>query len=96
MTRSVQCPGGAFAKRHVVLGTDFKTDIALFSLPLSAPFRLLPGSIEAESVLRTVCEALAKAACQTLEIEPGEVLAEFRPALTEEGATGHEVEIFPL
>lgn len=88
------CPGGAFAKRHVVLGTDFKTDIALFSLPLSAPFRLLPGSIEAESVLRTVCEALAKAACQTLEIEPGEVLAEFRPALTEEGATGHEVEIF--
>lgn len=88
------CPGGAFAKRHVVLGTDFKTDIALFSLPLTAPFRLLPGSIEAESALRTVCEALAKAACQTLEIEPGEVLAEFRPALTEEGAVGHEVEIF--
>lgn len=88
------CPGGGFAKRHVVLGTDFKTDIALFSLPLTAPFRLLPGSIEAESALRTVCEALAKAACQTLEIEPGEVLAEFRPALTEEGAAGHEVEIF--
>lgn len=88
------CPGGGFAKRHVVLGTDFKTDIALFSLPLTSPFRLLPGSIEAESALRTVCEALAKAACQTLEIEPGEVLAEFRPALTEEGATGHEVEIF--
>lgn len=88
------CPGGSFAKRHVVLGTDFKTDIALFSLPLTAPFRLLPGSIEAESVLRTVCEALAKAACQTLMIEPGEVLAEFRPALTEEGAAGHEVEIF--
>ena len=87
------CPGGA-AKRHVVLGTDFKTDIALFSLPLSAPFRLLPGSIEAESALRTVCEALAKAACQTLDIEPGEVLAEFRSALTEEGAAGHEVEIF--
>jgi ATP-dependent helicase YprA (DUF1998 family) len=87
------CLGGA-AKRHVVLGTDFKTDIALFSLPLSDPFRLLPGSKEAESALRTVCEALAKAACQTLEIEPGEVLAEFRPALTEAGAAGHEVEIF--
>lgn len=78
----------------MVLGTDFKTDIALFSLPLSEPFRLPPGSIEAESALRTVCEALAKAACQTLDIEPGEVLAEFRPALTEQGATGHEVEIF--
>lgn len=87
------CPGGA-AKRHVVLGTDFKTDIALFSLPLSEPFRLIPGSIEAESTLRTVCEALAKAACHTLDIEPGEVLAEFRPALTEQGALGHEVEIF--
>jgi ATP-dependent helicase YprA (DUF1998 family) len=88
------CPGGAYAKRHVVLGTDFKTDIALFSLPLTEPFQLLPGSIEAESALRTVCEALAKAACQTLEIEPGEVLAEFRPALTEQGAAGHEVEVF--
>ena len=77
-----------------MLGTDFKTDIALFSLPLTEPFRLLPGSIEADSALRTVCEALAKAACQTLDIEPGEVLAEFRPALTEKGATGHGVEIF--
>lgn len=87
------CPGGA-AKGHVVLGTDFKTDIALFSLPLTDPFRLVPGSVEAESALRTVCEALAKAACQTLDIEPGEVLAEFRPALTDQGALGHEVEIF--
>lgn len=77
-----------------MLGNDFKTDIALFSLPLTDPFRLLPGSIEAESALRTVCEALAKAACQTLDIEPGEVLAEYRPALTENGTSGHEVEIF--
>lgn len=85
------CPGGA-AKQHVVLGTDFKTDIALFSLPLTEPFQLT-GTVT-ESALRTVCEALAKAACFTLDIEPGEVLAEFRPALTEKGATGHEVEIF--
>ncbi|WP_275150598.1 DEAD/DEAH box helicase [Citrobacter koseri] len=87
------CPGGA-AKRHVILGTDFKTDIALFSFPLTEPFQLLPGSIEADSVLRTLCEAMAKAACQTLDIEPGEVLAEYRPALTEKGASGNEVEIF--
>ncbi len=87
------CPGN-FTKRHIVLGTDFKTDIALFSLPLTDPFRLLPGSTEAESALRTVCEALAKAACRTLDIEPGEVLAEYRPALTAAGAIGHEVEIF--
>lgn len=85
------CPGGA-AKQHVILGTDFKTDIALFSLPLTDPFQLT-GTV-AESALRTLCEALAKAASQTLDIEPGEVLAEWRPALTEKGASGHEVEIF--
>ena len=85
------CPGGA-AKQHVILGTDFKTDIALFSLPLSDPF-LLTGTV-AELALRTLCEAVAKAACQILDIEPGEVLAEWRPALTESGASGHEVEIF--
>jgi Domain of unknown function (DUF1998) len=85
------CPGGA-AKQHVILGTDFKTDIALFSLPLTDPFQLT-GTV-AESALRTLCEAIAKAACQTLDIEPGEVLAEWRPALTEKGASGHEVEIF--
>lgn len=85
------CPGGA-ANQHVILGTDFKTDIALFSLPLTDPFQLT-GTV-AESALRTLCEAVAKAACQTLDIEPGEVLAEWRPALTEEGASGHEVEIF--
>lgn len=87
------CPGGA-AKGHVVLGTDFKTDVALFSLPLTEDFHLTPAGIEAESALRTVCEALSKSAAQTLDIEPGEVLAEFRPALTEKGAAGHEVEIF--
>jgi hypothetical protein len=37
---------------------------------------------------------LAKAACRTLEIEPGEILSEYRPALTEAGAAGLEAEIF--
>lgn len=79
---------------HVVLGTDFRTDIALFSLPLDAPFRAAPGSDEAASALRTVCEALAKAACNLLEIEAGEILAEFRPALNDAGARGEEAEVF--
>jgi hypothetical protein len=39
-------------------------------------------------------EALAKAACQLLEIEPGELMAEYRPALTPEGARGLEAEVF--
>lgn len=88
------CPGGSYTKRHIVLGTDFLTDIALFSLPLTNGFQLPPANAETEAGLRTACEALAKAASQTLDIEPSEILAEFRPALTEAGAAGHEVEIF--
>ncbi len=88
------CPGGSYTKRHIVLGTDFLTDIALFSLPLTDGFQLPPANAETEAALRTACEALAKAASQTLDIEPSEILAEFRPALTEAGATGLEVEIF--
>lgn len=86
------CP--ARVANRIVLGTDFRTDIALFSLPLSEPFRLRPGNDETASALRTVCEALSKAACKVLEIEAGEILAEYRPALTDAGANGHEVELF--
>jgi hypothetical protein len=86
------CPG-RIANR-IVLGTDFRTDIALFSLPLDAPFRARPGNDEAATALRTICEAVAKAACLILEIESGEILAEYRPALTEAGAAGLEAEIF--
>jgi ATP-dependent helicase YprA (DUF1998 family) len=86
------CPG--YVASRVVLGTDFRTDIALFSLPLDAPFRVRPGNDETATALRTICEAVAKAACRTLEIEAGEILAEYRPALTEAGAAGLEAEIF--
>jgi hypothetical protein len=77
-----------------VLGTDFGTDIALFSLPLDPPFRVFPGNDETASALRTACEAMAKAACRVLQIESGEILAEYRPALTDAGAVGQEAEIF--
>src|SRR3984957_20821674 len=80
--------------RHIVLGTDFITDISLFSLRVRAPLRLKPGYYPTDVALRTLSEALAKAACQILEIEPGELLAEYRPALTREGRVGREAEIF--
>jgi hypothetical protein len=86
------CPGRVSG--HVVLGTDFRTDIALFSLRLDAPFSVFPGNAETASVLRTVCEAVAKAASRLLQVESGEILAEYRPALTEAGSIGQEVEIF--
>ncbi|ADJ29891.1 DEAD/DEAH box helicase [Nitrosococcus watsonii] len=85
---------GTSPTRHLVLGTDFITDIALFSMRVAAPLKLKPGHYSTDVALRTVSEALAKAACQLLEIEPGELMAEYRPALTPAGKNGLEAEIF--
>ena len=87
------CDGDRTA-RHLVLGTDFITDIALFSMRVAAPVKLKPSHSPTAVALRTVSEALAQAACQLLEIESGELLAEFRPALTPAGKSGLEAEIF--
>lgn len=85
---------GTSPTRHVVLGTDFITDVALFSMRVAAPLKLKPGHSSTAVALRTVSEALAKAACQLLEIESGELMAEFRPAVTPGGTSGLEAEIF--
>jgi hypothetical protein len=85
---------GNLTQRHIVLGTDFITDIVLLSLRVADPFRLKPGQYPTDVALRTVSEALAKAASQLLEIEPGELMAEYRPALTAAGRLGQEAEIF--
>ena len=87
------CPGTR-TSRHIVLGTDFITDIALFSLRVEAPLKLKPGYYPTDVALRTVSEAMAKAACTILEVEPGELMAEYRPALTPAGMAGLEAEIF--
>jgi ATP-dependent helicase YprA (DUF1998 family) len=88
-----KCPGSG-TTRGLVLGTDFITDIALFSLRVAAPLKLKPGFYPTDVALRTVSEALAKAASSMLEIEPGEIMAEYRPALTPAGTSGLEAEIF--
>lgn len=85
---------GIGPSRHLVLGTDFITDIALFSMRVAAPLKLKPGHYSTDVALRTASEALAKAACQILEIEPGELMAEYRPALTPAGKSGLEAEVF--
>lgn len=85
---------GMSPTRHLVLGTDFITDIALFSMRVEKPIVLKPAHSSTHVALRTVSEALAKAASQLLEIEPGELMAEFRPAPTPAGKSGKEIEIF--
>ena len=87
------CEGEGLS-RHVVLGTDFITDIALFSIRIESPLKLKPGMSSTDVALRTVSEALVKAACQWLEVESSELMAEFRPALTPDGKDGFEAEIF--
>ena len=84
----------SYLTRNIVLGTDFITDIALFSLQVAHPINLNPRHTSTLVALRTASEALAIAACRMLEIEPGEIMAEFRPALTDQGKNGLEAEIF--
>ncbi|MCZ2152958.1 MAG: DUF1998 domain-containing protein [Bryobacterales bacterium] len=64
------------------------------SITVAPPHRLPPGILATEVALRTASEALAKAACQLLELEEQELQAEFRPALTENGQRGIEAEIY--
>jgi hypothetical protein len=79
---------------HVVLGAKFVTDIALFSLRVDAPMNLTPGTYASNIALRTVSEALARAATDILGIEPGEILAEFRPAMSANANSALCAEIF--
>jgi len=73
---------------------DYITDILLVSLRVAPPVRLMPGILPTEMALRTVSEAIAKAACAVLELDPGEVQADFRAALTAGGQGGFEAEVY--
>lgn len=87
------CPGNA-TSTGIVLGTDFITDVLLVSVTVTPPHALYPGILATEVALRTVSEAIAKAACELLELESQELQAEFRPALTQSGQRGIEAEIY--
>ncbi len=87
------CSGGG-ATRGMVLGTDFISDVLLISLSVEAPLMLMPGLLATDVALRTISEALTKAACRCLELEPNELQAEYRPALTPAGRDGREAEIY--
>ena len=87
------CEGSA-ATRGLVLGTDFKTDVLLLGLEVEAPLRLQPGALATNVALRTVADALTIASCRALEVEVGELQAEYRPALSPGGMEGREAEIY--
>ena len=91
--RDATCQGGR-ATRGMVLGTDFITDVLLVSLRVEPPVTLAAGVLATDVALRTVSEALCKAACTTLGLEAQELQAEYRPALTDAGRDGLEAEIY--
>jgi hypothetical protein len=91
--RDPMCPGGG-ATKGLVLGTDFITDVLLVAIRVDAPITLIPGVLATDVALRTICEAVTKAACARLELEANELQAEYRPALTPEGRAGLEAEIY--
>lgn len=91
--RDPDCEGGR-ATKGICLGVDFITDILLVSLRVALPVRLTPGVFATEIALRTASEAIAKAACDVLQLEAGEVQADFRAALNTEGQSGLEAEVY--
>ena len=77
-----------------MLGTDFISDVLLVSISVKPPIVLGPTLLSTDVALRTISEALTKAACARLELEANELQAEYRPALTTAGREGREAEIY--
>jgi ATP-dependent helicase YprA (DUF1998 family) len=91
--REPNCQGSR-STRGLALGTDFISDVLLVSIRVEEPLTLRPGFLATEVALRTLSEAITIAATNRLEIEAGELQAEYRPALTQGGHQGVEAEIY--
>lgn len=91
--RQPECVGGR-STQGLVFGTDFISDVMLVSLRVDEPITLRPGLLSTQVALRSVSDALTIAATHCLDIDAGEIQAEFRPALTEGGHRGVEAEIY--
>lgn len=91
--RHPNCDGGARTK-GLVLGTDFFSDVLLLRLRVDDPVTLRPLYQATHVALRTLAEAITIAAAVKLGIEPTELDAEFRAALTPAGGHGREAEIY--
>jgi len=86
------CTGNPVKK--ITLGTDFITDIFLILFRVNSPVVLNPCDTSTHIVMRTISDSLVKAATSILDLDHGEIQAEYRPALTPYGPQGKEVEIY--
>ena len=81
-------------ERHIVIGTDFNSDVVLIRLKLGREITLLPGSHLARITLGTLATAMTQTVVQDLEIDPNNIGGEFRPAATQAGQAGKETDLF--
>jgi ATP-dependent helicase YprA (DUF1998 family) len=78
------------------LGTKFRTDLLILRLSIPEPQRLSPGVRMPvfQIAMSSLATALSLAASMVLEIEAGEVIAGYRPGLSESGPDATAVEVF--
>jgi len=90
--REPTCEGAV--TRGLVLGTDFISDVLLFRFAVDPPLVLRPGALATDVALRTLAEAITIASARRLDIDAGELQAEYRPALSDGGQAGLEAEVY--
>lgn len=70
-----QCDGGPI---RIVLGNEFKTDVAVFRLTLPREWQLGPDRVATTIAARSAVEALRRAACILEDLEPNDIDGDFR------------------
>jgi ATP-dependent helicase YprA (DUF1998 family) len=72
---AVECDGNP---NKVVLGNEFKTDVAVFRLALPSEWALDPDRPSTTIAARSAVEALRRAACRLEDLEPNDIDGDFR------------------
>lgn len=70
-----QCSGTV---TRIVLGNEFRTDVAVFRLALPADWQFAPDRPSTTIAARSAVEALRRAACQLEDLEPNDIDGDFR------------------
>lgn len=74
-TEPDQCTGQVV---KVVLGNEFRTDVAVFRLALPRSWRFAPDQPSTMIAARSAVEALRRAACKLEDLEPNDIDGDFR------------------
>ncbi|MEX2616004.1 MAG: DEAD/DEAH box helicase [Alphaproteobacteria bacterium] len=72
---SVECDGNP---AKIVIGNEFKTDVAVFRLALPSDWSLDPDRPSTTIAARSAVEALRRAACRLEDLEPNDIDGDFR------------------